>query len=346
MRPSLSSGGAPQRLLGGWQAAVALAVASAHPAGRLCAQDQPLNSAALFLLLPIGAQSIGMGQTAAAYEGHGEAVFLNPAGVGSLSDNEFTLHTAHLAAGTSNALTVFLPRRGVGVFGASFDLLDYGDQPVTDSTTGATIGRIASRNFALLATFATQLTGSFSLGVTYKLIAFRVDCTGQGCDAVPGRGQGQTHALDVGGQFSVGPDHAFRVGIALRNFGFPLQVNNKDQADPLPTRLVVGAAYRVMLRPAADFPGADRFDVRVAADVESPWREAGNPGVRVGVDVGYREVVRVRGGYAFVREGLSGPSIGVGVATGSIGVDLAQTFLAATDLVVANPTFISFRVAF
>jgi hypothetical protein len=109
---------------------------------------------------------------------------------------------------------------------------------------------------------------------------------------------------------------------------------------------VVGAAYRVMLRPATDFPGADRFDLRMAADVESPWRETGNPGVRVGLDVGYREVVRVRGGYAFVHEGLSGPSIGVGVTTGSIGVDLAQAFLTGTDLVAANPTFISFRVAF
>ena len=345
MRPRPSSGGAPQRLLGGWQAAVALLVVSADPCVRLFAQDQPINSAALFLLLPVGAQSVGMGQTAAAFEGHGEAVFLNPAGVGSLSDNEFTLHTAHLAAGTTTALTVFFPRHGVGVFGAAFDLLDFGDIPATDSVTGTTIGRVASRNFALLATYATQLTGSFALGVTYKLIEFRVDCTGV-CDRVPGRGQGLTHALDLGGQFSVGSDHALRVGIALRNLGFPLQVNNKDQADPLPTRLVVGAAYRVMLRPTADILGADRFDLRVAADVESPWREAGNPGVRVGVDVGYREVVRVRGGYAFVREGLSGPSIGVGVATGSIGVDLAQAFLAATDLVVANPTFISFRVAF
>ena len=163
---------------------------------------------------------------------------------------------------------------------------------------------------------------------------------------MPGNGQGITHALDVGGQFSVGPDHALRVGIALRNLGFPLQVNNRDQADPLPTRLVVGAAYRLMLRPTTNLPGADRFDVRVAADVESKWRETGTPGVRVGVDVGYREAVRVRGGYAFVHEGLSGPSVGLGVATGSIGVDVAQTFLTATDLVVGNPTFVSFRVTF
>jgi hypothetical protein len=329
----------------GWQAVCAVAFFSAYPAHRLSAQDQPLNSGALFLLLPVGARSVGMGQTAAALDGRGEAVFLNPAGVGSLTQSEFGLHTAKLAAGPSTAITAFFPRHGIGVFGVALDLVDYGDVPVTDSSTGTTIGRIAARNFALLATYATQLTDAFALGVSYKLIEFRVDCSGD-CSGVPGGGQGLTHALDLGGQFSVGPDRALRVGVALRNLGFPLQVNNNYQADPLPTRLVVGAAYRILLRPVSNLPDADRFDLQVAADVDSPWRETGNPGVRVGLDLGYRDVVRVRGGYAFVRQGLSGPSVGVGVATGSIGVDLAQTFLSGTDLVVPNPTFISFRVTF
>jgi hypothetical protein len=328
-----------------WKAACALALLSAHSAVRLSAQDQPINAGALFLLLPVGARSVGMGQTAAALDGRGEAVFSNPAGVGDLGENEFGLYTAKLAAGPSTAITAFFPRHGVGVFGVALDLLDYGDFPVTDSTSGTTIGRLASRNLALLATYATQLTDAFALGVSYKLIEFRVDCSGD-CRSVPGGGQGLTHALDLGAQFRVGPDHAFRLGAALRNLGFPLQVNNNYQADPLPTRLVVGAAYRVLLRPVSDLPDADRFDLELAADVESPWREAGNPGVRVGMDLGYRELVRVRAGYDFVRQGLSGPSIGLGVATGSIGVDLAQTFLSGTDLVVPNPTFLSFRVTF
>jgi hypothetical protein len=284
-----------------------------------------------------------MGQTSAALDGHGEAVFQNPAGVGSLSSNEFTLHTAHLAAGATNALTAFFPRHGIGVFGAAVYLVDYGDQDVNDSA-GTTIARIAPRNLALLATYATQLTGAFALGVSYKLIEFRVDCSGT-CPTLSG-GQGVTHALDLGGQFSLGPDHALRLGVALRNLGFPLQVNNRDQADPLPTRFVIGAAYRVQLRPINNGSVADRFDVRVAADLESPWREAGSPDIRVGMDVGYHALVRVRGGYAFVHQGLSGPSVGLGLATGAIGVDLARMFLTGTDLIVTNPTFVSFRVVF
>jgi hypothetical protein len=344
MRQRPFSAGSPERHQGGWQTAVALAVLAAYPGVRLSAQDQPLNSGGLFLLFPVGAQSVGMGQTAAALDGHGEAVFLNPAGVGSLATDEFTLHTAHLAAGATSALTAFFPRHGVGVFGAGVYLVDYGDQDVNDSL-GTTIARIAPRNLEVLATFATQLSGTVSLGVTYKLVEFRVDCSGAGCPPQSG-GQGVTHALDVGGQFSVGPDHALNIGVALRNLGFPLQVNNRDQADPLPTRLVIGAAYRLQLRPVTDGALTDRFDVRVAADVESPWRETGSPDLRVGMDVGYHELVRVRGGYAFVHQGLSGPSVGLGLATGAIGVDLARMFLTGTDLIVTNPTFLSFRVVF
>lgn len=284
-----------------------------------------------------------MGQTSGALDGHGEAVFQNPAGIGSLSENEFTLHSARLAAGATNALTAFFPRHGIGVFGGGVYLVDYGDLDVNDSQ-GTTIARISPRNLELLATFATQLTGAFALGVTYKLVEFRVDCSGT-CPTLTG-GQGVTHALDLGGQFSVGPDHALRVGVALRNLGFPLQVNNRDQADPLPTRVVVGAAYRVQLRSITAGADDERFDVRVAADLESPWRETGSPDIRVGMDVGYHEAVRVRGGYAFVHQGLSGPSVGLGLATGAIGVDLARMFLTGTDLIVSNPTFVSFRVVF
>ncbi|MGH7538237.1 MAG: PorV/PorQ family protein [Gemmatimonadales bacterium] len=342
MRPRASDGAGGAWRRGAWRTALAWAVLSGPPA-ELTAQETPLNAGALFLLFPIGGQSVGMGQAAAALEGRGEVVFLNPAGVGALTTSEFAVHSARLAAGATTALTAFFPRRRVGVFGAALYLVDYGDQDVNDSS-GTTIARIAPRNFALLATYAAQLTGAFAFGVSYKLIEFRVDCSGV-CPSLS-EGLGVTHALDIGGQFTVGPDRALRVGVALRNIGFALQVNNRDQADPLPTRLVVGAAYRLPLRPVSADSTADRLDARLAAEVESRWRETGTPDVRVGVDVGYLDVVRVRGGYAFVHQGLAGPSVGLGLTTGSIGVDLARTFLTSTDLVVSNPTFLSFRVVF
>src|SRR5574341_491893 len=326
--------------------ALALLLPSVGPTVRLAGQTQPLNSGALFLVFPVGATAVGMGQTAIAADGSGDAAFWNPAGLATLPAAEFTLHTATLAAGRTSAVSAFAPKRGVGVFGGAVYLVDYGDQARLDSNN-VTIGRIAARNYELLASFATELTGSFVLGLNYKLVGFRVDCSGD-CSNFP-NGSGISHAVDVGGQFTVGGGDGgggVRVGVAVRNVGFKLQVQNKDQADALPARLALGAVSQIGFRPAAGASAEERFDLRLAADLDSPWGRAGASEMRLGVDLGYRKLVRLRGGYAFVRDGLSGPSVGMGVRSGSIGVDLARTFLTGSDLVVENPTFFSFRVAF
>ena len=312
------------------------------------AQEPPLNAGALFLVFPVGAQAVGMGQTATASAGRGEAAFWNPAGLATLAADEFALHSASLVAGTSNVLAAYFPSRGIGVLGGAVYLVDYGDLDRTDQN-GNTIARIAPRNFEFLASYATNLTGSVVFGVSYKLVQFRVDCSGD-CRDFPA-GMGATHALDFGGQFSIGagPGGPLRIGIALRNVGFRLQVQNQAQADPLPTRLAVGALYEIRLRPLSSTTGHaldQAFDVKLAADVDSPWGQVGQSETRLGVDIGYQRLVRLRAGYAFVQDGLSGPSVGLGVESGSLGVDLARAFLTGSDLQADNPTFFSFRVTF
>src|SRR6267378_4747298 len=226
MRRSLS-----RRALECWT--VGMVVLSNIPTVQLSAQE-PLNAGALFLVFPVGAQAVGMGQTATAAAGRGEAAFWNPAGLATLTDDEFSLHSASLVAGRSSVLGAYFPSRGIGVIGGAVYLVDYGDLDRTDQN-GNTIARIAPRNFEFLASYATNLTGSFVFGISYKLVQFRVDCSGD-CRDFPA-GTGATHALDIGGQFTVGPGGPLRIGVALRNIGFRLQVNNQAQADPLPTRL-------------------------------------------------------------------------------------------------------------
>ena len=314
---------------------------SVWPPARLPAQDVPLNAGALFLVFPMGGQAVGMGQAAVATEGRGEAAFWNPAGLATLETNEFSLHSANLFAGRTTAVAAYLPSHGIGVVGGSVYLADYGDEDVTVDSTGA-VGHLAARNLEFLASYATVLGGSAVFGLSYKLVQFRVDCTGD-CRNVPS-GQGTTHALDLGGQFRVGSG-PLRVGVALRNVGFKLQVHNQAQADPLPARLAVGALYQVLCAAPAGAPG-ERLDMKLAADVDSPWGGAGQSQMRFGVDVGYQRLVRLRAGYALVQDGFSGASVGLGVENGSIGVDLARTFVTGSDLQADNPTFFSFRVTF
>ena len=328
--------------LGGWVLPIAFLFLTAKPPNRLAAQE-PLNAGALFLVFPVGAQAVGMGQTATAAEGRGEAAFWNPAGLATLSDDEFALHSATLVAGRSHVLGAYFPSHGIGVIGGAVYLVDYGDLDRTDAN-GNTIARIAPRNLEFIASYATSLAGSFVFGLSYKLVQFRVDCSGD-CRDFPS-GTGATHALDLGGQFRVGAGGPLRFGIALRNIGFRLQVQNQAQADPLPTRLAIGAQYDVHFRPPSGAPLDQAFDLKLAADLDSPWGQVGQSETRLGLDVGYQRLVRVRAGYAFVQDGLSGPSVGLGVESGSLGVDIARAFLTGSDLQTDSPTFFSFKVTF
>src|SRR6476660_6613993 len=105
MRRRASDVRAGRRTGGRWLALLVFLTAS--PPGRLSAQEQPLNAGALFLVFPVGAQAVGMGQTATAASGRGEAAFWNPAGLATLSDDEFALHSASLVAGRSNVLAAY-----------------------------------------------------------------------------------------------------------------------------------------------------------------------------------------------------------------------------------------------
>src|SRR5881392_2157419 len=101
-----------RRMLEGWT--VGMIVLSNIPTVQLSAQGPPLNAGALFLAFPVGAQAVGMGQTATAASGHGEVAFWNPAGLATLSDDEFALHTVTLVAGKSSVLGAYFPSRGIG----------------------------------------------------------------------------------------------------------------------------------------------------------------------------------------------------------------------------------------
>jgi hypothetical protein len=167
-----------------------------------------------------------------------------------------------------------------------------------------------------------------------------VDCSGD-CRDLP-NGSGVTHAIDLGG---VRHRRARRPDGRRRPPQPRIQPPGRE---PRPgrsaaDRLAVGALWQTPLGRAGT---TGRFDLRVAADVDRPWGQDGDPAVRLGVDLGYKQIARVRAGYGQRSGGESSASIGLGLATGSIGVDLAQTFLSSSELEAANPTYFSFRVIF
>jgi hypothetical protein len=307
--------------------------------GTLRAQAPNTVEGGAFLLLPIGARATALGQAAVAEGGTTEALFWNPAGLADLKNTEAALHHYLSFFGTGDAVVVAVPTSALGVFTVAGYVVDYGDLTVT-TITGQQIGTVTPRNVELMASYATSI-GGVSAGITYKLIQFRVDCSGD-CSTVP-TAVGTTHAVDIGLRWALPGALPVVVGVALRNLGFDLQVNNEAQADPLPTRLTVGAVW-VPVRPKA---GVEGLDLRVLADVQGTVGTGSfSPATLLGVESGVKEVIRFRVGYSFLDSNARGPSLGLGFKIGRVGLDLAKTFYAADFVGEQEPLHVSFRVAF
>ena len=303
------------------------------------------STGAVFLLVPVGGRAAALGQAAVADGGTSEAAFWNPAGLALMEGSEVAAHHAKTFISDNTALSAYFTAKGVGVIGVSAYLVDYGSQDVTNSG-GSVSGKFSPKNVQLLASFATWVYEGLAFGVNYKLIQFRQDCSGD-CGLFPSL-VGTTHGVDVGLQYGRA-DAPLRFGVAIRHAGFSLQLEDRDQADPLPTKLDFGIAYRVMLpRPA---PDVQALDVRFLVDIENDWGEFDDPQVRIGIELGYTDLIRLRTGYAFVGSdasgpgvggpGVGGPAVGLGVKLGRFSVDFSRVFYDSDSF--DEPVYISLR---
>jgi hypothetical protein len=319
--------------------AILLAAGRAQP---LSAQGSSAGvEGGAFLLLPVGARAVGLGQAATADGGTSEAVFWNPAGLATLAKGEFAIFHYDAFFGSGDAIAIAAPSARLGTFALTAYLVNYGDLAVTRGDLGPEpVGQISPRNLELMASYATDV-GGLAAGITYKLVQFRVDCTGD-CSQVP-TATGTTHAVDLGVQYTFAGWRPVVVGVSLKNLGFNLQVNNRAQADPLPTRLSAGVSAEVV-RPVE---GGQGLDARVLADVQGTVLEGPLAMVAlVGIESGVGEALRLRFGYAFLDSNARGPSLGIGVKFGSVAFDLARTFNSAQDVGDTEPVHVTFRVIF
>jgi hypothetical protein len=74
------------------------------------AQGEPAQEGALFLLLPVGARAVGLGQAVVAdQQGGSESVWWNPAGLARADKGEAAIHHSQSVIGTGDAVTVLVP---------------------------------------------------------------------------------------------------------------------------------------------------------------------------------------------------------------------------------------------
>ncbi len=292
---------------------------------------------ALFLLLPVGAQGVGLGRamTALATE---EAAFWNPAGLAQQKERIAMVYRGSQLAGDATALSVLLPWERVGTFGASYLLLDIGDQALRDDF-GNVLGRISVRNQAALASYAAAFPGRIYAGINVKLVQFRVACRGQCPDLDT---TSSAYAIDAGIQAEPFRRVPLRFGWMIAHAGTDFQVINEEQSDPLPTRLRFAVAYDV-LRHLEE----DALALWFTVETEDRARDPGSPSLYTGLNLSAADLFYVRAGYVGGKlDQTNGASVGLGFRVDRFYLNLAKSLTRSLVTGASQPLHVTFGVAF
>jgi len=293
------------------------------------------DEGAPFLLLPVGAGAVALGRAVTAMPGQ-ESAFWNPAGLASVDRSRLLLLRADVVAGTSTAASALFARPGVGTLGISYLVLNEGDQEYTDAYDNL-IGTIGFRNHLAVVSAAATVLPGLDVGLNFKVLQFRLSCRGM-CSGVATTSTG--YAMDAGLQWVPSRRVPLRLGAMVAHLGPRFQHENASQADPLPTRIRVAAAWDVLRQ-----LGKDDLEGWVSVEVQD---RPGYPGGRsffVGSELaaGGREALFLRAGYATEGDQPGGAGIGFGLRSERFEISVAKSLAAST---VAEPINVSFSVGF
>ncbi len=323
-------------------AVVAALLCLATPSPPASAQEDGVGvgarEGALFLLLPVGAQGVGLGRAMTALAGE-EGAFWNPAALGELDARRAMVYRGDHLAGDATALNVVAPWPRVGAFGLSYLLLDLGSQDLRDDF-GDVLGSISVRNHVGIASFATSLPAGLLAGVNMKLVQFRVACRGQCPDL---QTTSSAYAIDVGMQATPFEGVPLRFGAMLAHAGTVFRIMNEEQADPLPTRIRLAVAYETLHRVADEVP----MELWVTIETEDRARDPGSPSLYLGMNLAAADMFFVRAGYVGGElDQVSGASVGVGFRVDRFDLNLAKSLSRSTVTGGAQPIHVTFGVEF
>ena len=311
-----------------------------HVFGQSAASEPPPSEGALFLLLPVGAEGVSLGRAMTAVRS-AESAFWNPAGLSRLAQTELVVMVGNPLAGKSTALSWLISRQPLGVLGVSYHLLDGGEQALVDDHQNVR-GTISIRSHVGVVSVATPLASWLDVGLNMKIVRFNLNCRGQ-CDDAGVQSSGW--AGDIGFQSEPLADVPLRFGAMLAHFGPKFQVVNAAQADPLPTRIRLSAAYEVLHH----FSTPVDLALWIRVEVEDRWRRPGeSSSFYVGTELvaGSDDVIFIRASRASGEINQTAEiAFGLGLRYESFELALARSF-ASSIVEGSEPVYVSFGLRF
>ncbi|NNM35364.1 MAG: hypothetical protein HKO53_19975 [Gemmatimonadetes bacterium] len=319
-------------------ALIGLWLPAASAQGQEVGEGTDAQEGALFLLLPVGAQGVGLGRAMTALPSE-EGAFWNPAGLAEQHQRRVMLYRGEQLAGDATAVNLLLPWQRVGTFGLSYLLLDVGSQDLRDEF-GNVLGSISVRNHVGIASFATSFFQRIHAGLNMKLVQFRVTCRGQCPDLET---TSTAYALDAGLQIEPFSGVPLRLGWMLAHAGTEFQILNQEQADPLPTRIRFAAAYEILNHVVED----PSFNLWLTLETEDRARDLGSPSLYAGLNFSAADLFYVRAGYVGGElDQTDGAAVGVGFRFDRFDLNLAKSLTRSMITGESEPIHVTFGVVF
>lgn len=210
------------------------------------------EAAVPFLLLAPDSRFAGLGESGTGLADNSSAIFWNPAGIAFQTGSEVGItHANWLPQFNLDLSYDYVTFRHYlesidGSVTASLTYMNYGKFQRTGSSGPEIIGTFNSFDIGATVGYATKLGTDWGLGFNFRFIYSNL--SDQPTENEVGSGVASTVSFDVGGMWRPQGflDGNFSVGMNLSNVGPDISYIDQAQADPLPTNMRLGLAYRIL----------------------------------------------------------------------------------------------------
>jgi hypothetical protein len=219
------------------------------------------QSAVPFLLLAPDSRYGALGESGAGLADNSAAIFWNPAGLAFQTGSEVSItHSNWLPQFKLDLFYDYLTYKQYfeevgGTISGSITYMNFGEFIQTGEQSPDEIGRFRSFDAAATIGYATKLHPDWGLGLNFRVIHSRL--SGEiTVGNQRGSGSATSVSFDIAGMWRpeklvlplIDEDlgNRFSVGFNLSNLGPKIYYINKAQADPIPTNLRLGFAYKIL----------------------------------------------------------------------------------------------------
>lgn len=271
------------------------------------------TTGAEFLNTSLGARPGGMGNAFSAIADDVNAVLWNPAGLTLLKEGKVSFTYTNLAAvfdveeasGMYDGFLGYAQPLGNGAaFALSLQYQEQGKIAYTTDSPDVIAEYSLGANYAVILSYARRLSSSLSYGVSFKFIRTRL------WEIV-----GRAYAVDLGGLYQ-SSNEKLRLALCLQNTGTKLQMEDLEQADPLPQNLKVGISYK----PLNDSSHSLIF----ALDLDKPIASDSSIFLSLGTEYWYQGFLALRVGYLSKEGNVKGFTQGISIRYRGYELDFAN----------------------